>query len=199
MSHIFNYTNSNNFQLEIPDGHLTKGFTLNVQAVTLPPITIPATKQVAGQYGLAMADYPSSHIEFEPLVVRFIVDEHLESYLNLYKWMLSTVDYNQGNSTAWTSSMPEAVQVHIMDNERRNIVATFNFYGCWCSQIGELEYQYNDDTNSPVTCVAILPFKTMSVEVNGSLIRPRESIEAANRDRIEKIQKRINGHPSLSN
>lgn len=193
MSGLFNYSNQNNFQLEIPDGQLTKGFTLNVQGVTLPAITIPPTKQPAGQYGLAMADYPSSHIEFDPLVVRFIVDEHLESYLNLYTWMLSTVDYLGGNSTAWKQSAPEAVQVHILDNERRNIVTTFNFYGCWCSQLGEIEYSYTSDMNEAMMCTAIMPFKTLSIEKDGQLIKPRPSIEVANRERVNNIMAR---HPA---
>lgn len=188
MSNLFNYANPSNWQIAIPDGQLTKGFTLNAQGVTLPAITIPPTKQVAGQYGLAVADYPSSHVEFDPLVVRFIVDEHLESYLNLYTWMLSIVDYNNGNSTAWKDSIPEAVQVHMMDNERRNIVCTFNFYGCWCSQLGELELTYTDDMHESLVCTAILPFKTMSIERDGQLIVPRPAIQAADRQRVEGIK-----------
>lgn len=187
MSNIFNYTNPQNFQLEIPDGHLTKGFTLNIQGITIPSITIPSTKKPAGMYGLAVSDYPSSCVEFDPLVVRFVVDENLESYLNLYQWMLSIVDYNGGNSTAWKNSSPEAVQVHILDNERRNIVSTFNFYGCWCSQVGELEYNYTNDMSETVVCTAILPFKTMSIEKDGKIIKPRPSISDANMERVGKI------------
>lgn len=194
MAGLFNYSNQNNFQIEIPDGQLTKSFTLNVQSVTLPAMTIPPTKQVAGQYGLAVSDYPSSHFEFEPLVVRFIVDEHLESYINLYTWMLSTVDYIGGNPTVWKNSSPEAVQVHILDNERRNIVSTFNFYGCWCSQLGELEYSYTEDMHASIICTAIMPFKTLSIEKDGRIIKPRPTISEANRERINKI---MTGHPAL--
>lgn len=59
MSNLFNYANPSNWQINIPDGQLTKGFTLNAQGVTLPAITIPPTKQVAGQYGLD--SFPNAH------------------------------------------------------------------------------------------------------------------------------------------
>ena len=193
---IYNPTNVTNFLIQIPDGKFTQGFTLNAQAVTLPSIQIPVTNTPSGQYGLARSSLPGTSIEFDPLQIRFLVDENLDSYLSVYEWMLSINDYLGGNSTAWDASMPEAVQVHVLDNSKRNIVATFNFYGAWPSVLGDLEYSYAEDTDTPVTCVATLHYKYYDVERNGRIIKPRRSIATQQQERVETM---MNKHPRLRN
>ncbi|MFT2526183.1 phage tail protein, partial [Escherichia coli] len=72
--------------------------------------------------------------EHDPLVIRFLVDEDLNSWLQMYQWMLSINNYVDFNSQAWKPGFtPPHVSVHMLDNSKKKIVMSFHYYGAWCS------------------------------------------------------------------
>ncbi|AIX12135.1 tail completion and sheath stabilizer protein [Citrobacter phage Moon] len=188
---IFNQTNITNFLVDIPDVGLTKGFTLNAQSANIPGIRIPITDVPSGTMGLGRANLPGSTFEFDPLMIRFLVDEELESWLQMYRWMIGINNYQTGDNFAWRDgSSPEHVSVHILDNSKTRIVLSIHYYGCWISDLGEVEFNTTEDTDPAITCQAILPYKYLQIEKDGKIITTRQNMtEAAN--------SRIGMHPSM--
>lgn len=182
-SQIFNQANVTNFILDIPDAGRTAGFYLNAQAAPLPGVRIPIVDTVTGTQGLGRALRPGTTFEHDPLVVRFLVDENMESWVNMYKWMLTTNNYLTGENTAQKDS-PDYVTLYILDNSKTKIVMSANFYKPFVSDLSEIEFTYSDETDTAMVCTATIPFAYMQIEKDGEIIKTRDSYADAQRARM---------------
>ena len=78
-----NYLSPVNFEFQISKLPKTKYFCIGV---TLPAISLSESQQ---DTSLAIAAFtPGDKITFEPLGVRFIVDEDMTNYQEIYNWMI---------------------------------------------------------------------------------------------------------------
>ncbi|QEA10637.1 tail tube [Enterobacter phage vB_EhoM-IME523] len=193
---LFNQTNVTNFILEVSDNGLTESFKLNCQAATLPGIHIPVGDLPGGTQGISRAKLPGSTIEFDPLMVNFLVDRELSGWLEIYKWMLSLNNYMTHESEAWhASGQPSAVTVHILDNSKQNIVMSIHYYGAWPSDLSEIEFNYREDSDPAVPCMATFNFKSFAVEIDGNIVLGRPQIDDAGQGRLEG--RKMAMHPSM--
>lgn len=188
---IFNQSNVTNFVVDIPDAGLTSAFTLNAQSAPIPGIRIPQVETVTGPQGLGRGWRAGTTIEYDPLVIRFLVDENLDSWLSMYKWMLTTNNYLTGVNTAQLpGGSPEYITVHILDNSKTKVVLSVHFYKPFVSDLSEIEFNYTDEGDPAMVCTATIPFVYLQVEKDGKVIETREN--------IKEIQtKRIAQHPFL--
>ncbi|WJZ28043.1 tail tube [Serratia phage 92A1] len=177
---LYNQTNVTNFRIDIPDGKMTEAFVLNGQMVTLPSIRIPITDTPTGSKGLGRSQLPGSTFEHDPCIIRFMVDENMTSYLQVYRWMLSINNYISHDNSYWTTKQPEAVMLHILDNTKTKIIMTYHMYGAWPSDLSELEFQYNEEGDPAISCICTLPFKYFEIEQDGVIITPRTPIKDLN-------------------
>lgn len=173
----YNQANVTNFVIDIPDAGLTKAFKCNVTTALIPGIRTPIVEIPSGTQGLARSHLPGSTIEFDPLTVRFIVDENLDTWLELYRWMLSVNNYLTGDSSAHKSgNIPEFITLHVLDNTKTKIVLSVHYIGAFCSDIGELEFTYTEDGNPAITCTANFNYKYFLIEKDGVIISTKNSI-----------------------
>lgn len=177
---LYNQINQTNFRMDIPNGKETEAFVLNIQTTTLPGIRIPMTDTPLGKKGLGRAQLPGSTFEHDPLMIRFLVDEYMTSYIQMYRWMLGINNYVSHDNSYWVTKQPEAVMLHVLDNDKKNIIMTYHMYGAWPSDLSELEFQYNEEGDPAITCMAILPFKYFEIEQDGKIITPRTPIKDFN-------------------
>lgn len=177
---LFNQTNTTNFVFEINDGGMTEPFTLNGQGVTFPGVHIPVDDLPAGTQGIARAKRPGSTIEFDPLIVRFLVDKDLKSWLGMYQWMLSLNNYITHESKAWHPyGQPELGTLHILNNDKTEIVMSVHFYGLWPSDLSEIEYSITEEQDIAMVCTATIPFKYMQIEIDGKIVSGRPQVNEA--------------------
>lgn len=173
----YNQTNITNFLLDIPDANITKAFKLQVQSALIPGIRIPVTDVPSGLKGLGRARLPGSTVDFDPLTIRFMVDEDLQSWIDVYKWMISINNYMTDDNVGWKDGvLPKFISLHIMDNSKKKIVLTIHYYGAWPSDLNEIEYSYTDDGSPAMACVATFNYKYYIVEKDGIIINTRQSI-----------------------
>ncbi|QPI17876.1 tail tube protein [Pectobacterium phage POP12] len=166
---ILNQTSATNFVVDIPDNDYTKELKLSIQGVTLPMMNIPVTDVALNP--MLRGKIPGSQFEFDPLVIRMVVDENLQSYFGVYRWMIGTVDYMNASSVRWLES-DQTLSVHILDNSQLKTIATMHFYGAWPSNLGELDMLYSNDTDEPVTCMVTFNFKYMEIEYGTQILTP---------------------------
>lgn len=177
---LHNQANITNFLFDIPDAGLTRGFQLNIQTALIPGIRISPTNVPSGSMGLGRANVPGSSMEFDPLVVRFLVDENLDSWLEMYRWMLIINNYLTLHNSAWDkgdAKLPDHVTLNILDNCKKNIVLSIHYYGAWCSELGEIEFSYTEEGNPAITCTATFNYKYFQVEKDGVIIEDRLSMQ----------------------
>ena len=56
------------------------------QSATLPTVTLPETTQQVTPF--VTIPHPGDHIQYDPLDLRFRVDEDMANYLEIYNWMV---------------------------------------------------------------------------------------------------------------
>lgn len=193
----FNQTNTTNFVFEVADSGLTKAFKLNVQAGPIPGVRIPISDVPGGTQGMSRAQLPGSTTEFDPLTIRFLVDEYFESWLEMYQWMLSVNNYSDRERSGWRNpddSFPKAATMHILNNNKDDIILSIHFYGAWCSDLSEVQFDLTEDTDIAMICTAIIPYKYFEIEKDGIIITGRKSMSDAVGD---KIKNAVALHPSL--
>ncbi|MGL6228633.1 MAG: phage tail protein [Culicoidibacterales bacterium] len=168
---ITNSQHKTNFRLDIPDSGESLGFQLALQDVVIPSVEIEPTKVAINP--MLMGDIAGSAMRFEPLNLRYLLDEDMTAYLELFKWMISIVDYRENKSTAQVEgSRPRTMQLHILDNSKKKIVATFVFKDAWPGTLGQLEFGYTDDGNPAIVGDIMFYYKSFDIVVNGVTITP---------------------------
>ncbi|MGU4174075.1 hypothetical protein, partial [Pseudomonas aeruginosa] len=94
---------------------------------------------------------------------------------------------------AWKPGFtPPHVSVHMLDNSKKKIVMSFHYYGAWCSDLGEVEFSYTEDTDPAVICTAMFTFKYLQIEKDGKIIVGKQNIEQAAQSRSSVAM-----HPSM--
>ncbi|WWQ13251.1 tail completion and sheath stabilizer protein [Morganella phage vB_Mm5] len=167
---ILNLSSKTNFKLEIPDNDITKGLQLVVQGVTIPSVTMMASDVPLNP--TLRSKIPGSAVEFEPLIVKFIVDEEFDSVCGIYNWMLNIIDYVDSDSKAWLESR-QNIALHIMDNSQNKTILTYRFYGAWPQFMGDLDVEYTSDVEESIVGIVTFNYYYYEIEKDGVVIRPK--------------------------
>jgi hypothetical protein len=88
-----------------------------------------------------------SQIEFDPLVITFIVDEDMNNYLEIYRWMMFMMrndDERQNYSDA---------SLHILTGQMNSKMVA-RFVNIFPTSLTELNFGTNDDDNITMVCTA---------------------------------------------
>lgn len=159
---INNQAHITNMRLEIPDAQTTQNFVNAAQSVTIPSFEMDVSRVAINQ--MASGLLPGSKIIYEPLRVRFLIDEHFKSYIEIYQWMLSITDSRTFNSTAHLpGARPRSMLVHLLDNSKKNIVLTLKFNDPFPSSMDEVEMSYTDDGNPALIGMVTFSYASMGV------------------------------------
>ncbi|QBX32827.1 tip of tail tube [Aeromonas phage Asfd_1] len=168
-----NQSNISNFTLDIPPSFGLGMTLMNIQSASIPGMRIPPTELPLAQFGVGRQTGPGSTTEFDPLIVRVLCDEDYEAYLEIYRWMISLNDYARQTPTMWgKTGQPPAVTLHVLNNSKRDIVASFNYYGAWPSELGEIEYSTTEEGDVSVTFTVTFHYKYFEIEKDGKTVRP---------------------------
>lgn len=124
----------------------TDDLQLMVQAFELPTLTInevpgPAIKTENFQV-------PGTKMAFDPLSLTILLDEDLDSWYQVYKWMKEIVDPSAGNPIEILDSVSQA-QLHILTNNKSNNNIVVEFKNIWPSILGGFSFSTNTDDDVP--------------------------------------------------
>lgn len=183
MTAINNYTHKTNFRLDIPSGGITKSFQINIQESSLPgmimsTVNLNLNKQMK-------ATIAGTGVQFDPLSVRIILDEELKAYTEILHWMTSTTDFKNNKSTH-PSKLPKMVLVHVISNDKREILCTFRYHDPFPVSMGSIDYSYVEDGNPPIQVDVQIGYKYFDVERDGKIISA-----------MPNTPERIGLHPSM--
>lgn len=166
---FFNQSHPTNFRLDISDNKATEAFVLNATRAVIPSFRLTQA-EVPSFHGLARHSIAGSSTEFDPLIVTVLVDEELKAYLDCYKWLLKINNYITGESLDLNQSCSN-IHFHILDNNKKKIVLTVEYHDAWVTDIGELEYAYDEEGNTSIKCTMTFNYKYFTIEQNGKIIK----------------------------
>ena len=159
---ITNQSHITNMRLEIPDANATIHFVSAAQSVTLPSIEMELSRVSTNQMSMGML--PGSKINYEPVRIRFLLDEEFKAYKEIYQWIISTTDSRSFNSTAHLPGMrPLSMLVHILDNHKRKILMTLKLNNPFPFSLDEIEMGYTEEGNQALFGMVSFGYSSFSL------------------------------------
>lgn len=160
-----------NWRLEIPDASYDN-FIWQVQNVSIPTVDLGITEFVRGpKYAkLGNTNVASTEISYGDLSVTFLLDEDFKTYKEIYKWML-TMNSPIDNGM-FEGKIPKTMLLHILDNNKDKVVATYRFLNPFPKSISEVEMNYIETGDLTVsTCDVTFEVSYFTLEIDGKEVK----------------------------
>ena len=148
----FNLLNNVQFRFDI-----TKLPNVNyfMQTATLPSLTLD--QPIFPMAHLSNVPVPGSQLTHEPFDITFLVDQQLNNYLEIYKWMINIV-YTEDRE----KQMSDATLHFLTGN--MNTTRTIKFYDIFPTVITELTGSSDDSDTDPLTCNVTFAYKYFEID-----------------------------------
>lgn len=150
-----NILNTVNYKMvfdRIPDvNYFTK--SLGLPSVSTDSPVIPTAKKNT-------IFLPGSQIVFDPFVLSFILDEDMETYKELYNWMIDAI------STDKPTDIWSQMTVHILSGNMNSNIK-IKFVNIFPVDLDGIEFDSGDDDSSPIIVGATFNYSYYYFESDG--------------------------------
>lgn len=142
----------------------TKIFNWQVQKFDVPDISI-STANATSSPKVAGFQLAGTGMKFDRLRVQFVLDENLETWIEIYRWLKEIVEpygnqptnlYNQAESTA---------AIHIMTNNHSPTGKVFTFRRLFPVRLKGPEYDVTVTDSTPLICEVEFAYDTFDLEI----------------------------------
>ncbi|AUR86060.1 tail tube protein [Vibrio phage 1.081.O._10N.286.52.C2] len=150
---MINLLAKNGFRLDIPDNGNTDTFQWQIQSAQIPSVTMEVASIARGpKYSkLSNNNIAGTGTSYDDLTIQFLVDENMITYAELYRWMM-TMNNPTGPSNS-DGCTPASMLLHVLDNNKDKVVATFRFMNPFPKSLGVVEFNYTEAGDvETVTC-----------------------------------------------
>jgi len=171
-----NYLSPVNFDLQLNLLPKTKYFCTGV---TLPGINFTETVH---SNTIAIQSYlPGDKITFDPLAVKFVVDEDMTNYREIFDWIMklgpgldtddykslvdSKIDSNNKFSSATFANMYSDATI-IVNTASNNANVEFMFEDCFPTSLGSIEFSAGTDGVDYATCDLTLRYTLFEIKTS---------------------------------
>ena len=154
----FNPLYNNSFHFEILSLPKVSGFA---QRFNMPGIRLGRAIQASGNVDM---DRPGEKIEFEDLEIGFLVDEHLENFMEIFHWMcfLAFPRHSQQFDRMYTGTTQFTETSDIIlttTTNKKNPNSKIHFVDCFPINLTPVEFSNVDQTTTPVLASAMFAYK----------------------------------------
>lgn len=109
----------------------------HLQTVSIPTVSV---QRVEAPWMQHQPSLTGDRVIFDPLTVRFIIDENMDNYSKLFDWIVETVNVNS------QSAMKKDLSLLIYNNSN-NLNKTIQFIGAFPTSLSPVEFSStNSDT-----------------------------------------------------
>jgi len=108
------------------------------QGLTIPAVSLDGVELDTGRHNYLDV---GGNLQFEELVISFLVDENLTNYKEIYDWFMLLRSPLAGNpgSHITTSTEKSDATITVLDNNK-NPQVRFGFVDCWPTSLSGLTY-----------------------------------------------------------
>lgn len=144
----FNLLQTNSFTFNLLR---SKETTFRVTSCSVPAVSVPPAED---GYGGGTQYFPGTFNEFDPVTLRFIVDEDLKNYEEIYRW-ITQQRYAIGSDYIPKDEsdkllVSDGVLTTLTNNSRPN--RAFYFKDMFPVELGSIDFDTTSGTTEPVTC-----------------------------------------------
>ncbi|CAL9999746.1 tail tube [Vibrio phage D479] len=165
-----NLAMKNNFRLDIPDSAFDN-FVWQIQNLTIPGVSLEIAPIVNGPKYAKIANnhVAGSATSYDDLTITFIVDEELLTYKELLSWMLTM--NNPTGGSEFEGKIPATMLLHILDNNKDKIMASFKFINPFPKSIGDIEWTYTEQGDvDAITCDVTFEYSYFDMLMDGKTL-----------------------------
>lgn len=147
----------------------TKVFNWNCQVYTLPDISISTAKATSspkiGSFELA-----GTALIFEKLTVRFLMDENIEAWQEIYKWIKELVDGYAPQPTNLYGVAESTASIHVLTNNHSTLGKVFTFHRLFPVRLGGIELDTTVTGPHVVACDVTFMYDRYDLEIDAGVI-----------------------------
>jgi hypothetical protein len=129
-----------------------------VQRCNVPGISLPQAPQATVNL---IIPQPGDHIQFEPLVVTFQVDEGMDNYFDLQHWLRAVSGFDPRDYARlsqhpdWTGHGLLSEITVIILNAQKNAIRKIEYHNCWPTQVSTLNFDTRTENIEYVPATAV--------------------------------------------
>lgn len=132
--------------------------SFKTQFVSLPGIYFPpASLETPSQEYFI----PGMKFRPDPLIIRFVVDEYLENYFEMLKWIVKTREYEEDDPI---NEVLKDCTVNILDNHDKENAA-FRYTSCFIQGLDSVEGETTVGETRHVVATATIRFQNVVVDI----------------------------------
>lgn len=167
---LYNTINSTNFAIDMADYGMTKTSFKNVQAYVPPMLSIPTTtNNIAGFADMHNPRIASTKFEVGTFTLKILMDEHMESYNEMYRWMYTIVPYGGKmidadiHGDVIEKISPDEMFIHFLDNTHRKILSSHAFSHPYPMNVVIPEFNVTTNVTYPMVMEVTFGFKMFKI------------------------------------
>lgn len=133
-----------------------------VQGLQLPGIS---SNPVMKPTPFVTLPIPGDHADFSPLNVRFILDENMSNYLEIYDWMIALYFPDDGSQFKEISQrvpgvpgITSDISLNVLDFNKKSI-KSIQFYEAFPTNLSELDFAYTESDVQYITCTVTFYYR----------------------------------------
>ena len=154
MAAIANLLKGNSFEIEMPKTPIL------ASVVTSVDIASSSLDEVLLPYVEIDTNVPGEKITYGKLDLTFLIDENMDSYMEIYNFMTATAGPNTIESKR--REFTQDVTVSILNNNKNAVVRKFIFTDCWFTFLGNISLDNSSSEN--VVGITTVSFSTIKIE-----------------------------------
>jgi hypothetical protein len=159
-----------NFLLDFVDNNKLSVFKAQVQTANIPGVTmttanIPTTPKLVTMVA-------GGALEYDQMQIQFLMDEDYNSYIELYKWMVSIINPIGPSTLPSGGGTPSIAILHLLTNNRTDNNLYIKFHDVFPSNLGSVDLTQQITESEPVVGQVTLNFKWFDIYKNGVAITP---------------------------
>lgn len=150
------------FVLHKPD---TKVFNWNCQIFTLPDISISTAKATSSPK-IGTFELAGTALNFEKLTVRFLMDENIEAWQEIYAWIKELVDGYAPQPTTLYGVAESTASIHVLTNNHSSMGKIFTFHRLFPIRLGGIMFDTTVNTPETLTCDVTFMYDRYDLEID---------------------------------
>lgn len=145
-----------------------KIFNWNVQTFTLPDISITTAKATSSPK-VASFELAGTALVFERLTVRFLMDENIEAWQEIYVWLKELVDAYKNQPTNLYAQAESTASIHITTNTHSSLGKVFTFHRLFPVRLGGIEFDTTSDDPNILACDVTFAYDVYDLEIDAGI------------------------------
>ena len=147
----------------------TKIFNWQVQSFELPAISITTAKATSSPKVNSFR-IAGTGLDFDNLVVRFLLDENLEAWQETYKWLKELVDGYDHQPTNLYADAESTAAIHITTNNHSSLGKVFTFRRLFPVKLGPIEFDATVTDPNTLSCTVVFQYDTDDLEIDAGVV-----------------------------